>query len=496
MTDLHLPAQSFEEAIPSLRAPYMPSQVQAKIITVPENPDLPCTIGLYAIGETQMDRFTLTCGSAWDHDFTKLTEQKVGGTWYCMVAATFTVFGVSAQRHRRGLGADPRGRRDERPGTGEQARRPEVRPWPVPVRLRPDRHVPRRRAARAAHIPTAMTPNRHLEPYFDRDGKGQAYCRVQYDRWLTDTGIAIYGPPLDHLAIAEAIRSRGPALVLAGTSDTDASPAASSPATQNPNGTARVSNRTADVRPQANAPQPQATASPAAKQHRATPDRPANAVVQSTQQDATEQPDTEAQDLATARAYVQIHRAMDAHAYDDQAATRLAALAVGAGPRGHVDWAKVPADVLETIAELLQAAGSLGWSTEALNREVIRAHESNSAGDTRGTVRRVREPPDERSGDPRRAGGMSLPSRLRRGKRAPPSTERCVVFPASQLARTSLNPGTQPARSRTAAELAGSRTHQPSRPRAIHWAGRTSARPVLEPIKEKEPWPQRTSTAS
>ena len=75
---------------------------------------------------------------------------------------------------------------------------------------------------------------------------------------------------------------------------------------------------------------------------------------------------------------------MDAHGYDDQAATRLAALAVGAGPRGHVDWALVPADVLEMIAELLQAAGSLGWSTEALNKEVLRAHESTQQGTPAG----------------------------------------------------------------------------------------------------------------
>jgi hypothetical protein len=75
---------------------------------------------------------------------------------------------------------------------------------------------------------------------------------------------------------------------------------------------------------------------------------------------------------------------MDAHAYDDRAVTQLAALAVGAGPRGHVDWAKVPADVLEIISELLEAAASLGWSTDTLTKEVFKAHERTQQGTPAG----------------------------------------------------------------------------------------------------------------
>jgi hypothetical protein len=114
------------------------------------------------------------------------------------------------------------------------------------------------------------------------------------------------------------------------------------------------------------------------------PQEPESAAAGSTQQDGSAQSDTDAQDLATARAYVQIHRSMNAHAYDDRAVTRLAALAVGAGPRGRVDWAKVPAEVLEVIRELLEAAASLGWSTDTLDKEVIKAHERTQQGTSAG----------------------------------------------------------------------------------------------------------------
>jgi len=68
----------------------------------------------------------------------------------------------------------------------------------------------------------------------------------------------------------------------------------------------------------------------------------------------------------------------------DPVALRNAALAVGAGPRGHVDWAKVPADVLEIISELLEAAASLGWSTDTLTKEVLKAHERTQQGTPAG----------------------------------------------------------------------------------------------------------------
>jgi hypothetical protein len=145
MAELHtpellLPAQSFEEALPFLRRPYTPSQVQAKIVNAPEIREAPCTIALYAIGETPMDRFNLVCAREWSHSFETLAEEKTvtnGKTsWYCMVCATITVFGIS---HRANEGR----RRDERQSAGVQACRPLVRARPMSLRHLRDHHVSR-----------------------------------------------------------------------------------------------------------------------------------------------------------------------------------------------------------------------------------------------------------------------------------------------------------------------------------------------------------------
>jgi hypothetical protein len=50
--------------------------------------------------------------------------------------------------------------------------------------------------------------DRFENPYFDQHGIGQKYCRGRYDAWLKRDGEAVYGEPLDHLAIAVAIQAR------------------------------------------------------------------------------------------------------------------------------------------------------------------------------------------------------------------------------------------------------------------------------------------------
>ena len=132
------------------------------------------------------------------------------------------------------------------------------------------------------------------------------------------------------------------------------------------------------------------TAAPGTEQAQATlptshasPQHPAAADAGTTQSDG-ESTEEEAQELATAQAYVRIHRAMKDHAYDDQVVTRLAALALGAGPRGRVAWDVVPADVLLIIAELLESAAKLGWSNDTLAKEVIKAHNKTQQGTSTG----------------------------------------------------------------------------------------------------------------
>ena len=99
MTHPILPAQSYEEALPYLRAPYKPSQVRALVINVPDNEEAPCGIALYAIGETAMDRFNLVCGANWSRTFDTVDEHQhtvEGVTYYrVQVQAVVVAFGVA-----------------------------------------------------------------------------------------------------------------------------------------------------------------------------------------------------------------------------------------------------------------------------------------------------------------------------------------------------------------------------------------------------------------
>jgi hypothetical protein len=78
----------------------------------------------------------------------------------------------------------------------------------------------------------------------------------------------------------------------------------------------------------------------------------------------------------SARALAELHRAKEDHEYTDRVVTRLAALATGVGPKARVDWPKVPPSTLDVLAELLNSAGSLGWSNGQLDKEVLDYHNS------------------------------------------------------------------------------------------------------------------------
>ena len=510
MAELLLPAGSYEEALPDLRAPYQPSQIRPLIIAVPKNEQAPCKIALYTIGETLMDRFNLVCGANWErpkftidiHDEREELQTKTGKR-SCTTSrstCTLTVFGKEHEDFGEGESENPAlAEYDARAQAFKRAAR-----WHGPgqcLYVFGGEEVIMWRGAGAGklQVPKSGTEP-HRRPYFDKQGRNA--IRDEYARWLRDDGEALFGAPLDHLKIAHEIKARmtarlaaipapatqqlaivepppsstptgqdpdgedhGPEQPPAGEPsqpvtgampDEPASAAAiqaaqdsgyservakalsnlaaaqdqsgplsdpqervvrnwlvalarfevpeatvldavafvasacdcqearqaklakwlSAKAQENPASTHDAGSVAADAPASENAQRASAEAPPA--------HHPESAAPQSTQQDATAQADTDAQDLATARAYVRIHRAMDAHAYDDRAVTQLAALAVGAGPRGHVEWAKVPADVLEIISELLEAAASLGWSTDTLNKEVLKAHERTQQGTPAG----------------------------------------------------------------------------------------------------------------
>jgi len=81
--------------------------------------------------------------------------------------------------------------------------------------------------------------------------------------------------------------------------------------------------------------------------------------------------------LQIERALVRIHKAMDAHGYTDRPVARLAALAIGVGSRGKLDWNKVPGATMAVLADLIEAAGTIGWTPEKLASEVQKAHDGS-----------------------------------------------------------------------------------------------------------------------
>jgi hypothetical protein len=502
MAELHtpellLPAQSFEEALPFLRRPYTPSQVQAKIVSTPEIKEAPCTIALYAIGETPMDRFNLVCAREWTHSFETLAEEKTvtnGKTsWYCMVCATITVFGIS--KPDIGESTAPTRAAAEMNARAQAYKR--AGRWFGPGQcLYAAYEIIMFRGKNADELRVPAGDKGYLRPYFDRQGQGQKYVRGRYEHWLTDSGEEVYGEPLNHLKIAEAIQARmspRAAVLTAPLAPTLAVVGQGAPATptlQEPLGDLASPNQAPATAPErATGPMPDIPASAAtigvAQSHKytelaakaltnlaanqgqtgalseaqervvanwlaamarfkvteamvleavevaagkydcqetrqaklakwlsakaqadptSTPDiaaagseqaDAASETNQAGQQDTTatgtgapqgdgEPSEAEAQELAIAQAYVRIHRAMKDHGYDDQVVTRLAALALGAGPRGRVSWDAVPAEVLVIIAELLEAAAKLAWSNDTLTKEVIKAHNKTQQGTSTG----------------------------------------------------------------------------------------------------------------
>jgi hypothetical protein len=213
---MQLPARSYEEALPYLRAPYQPNQIRALILNAPDNPMAPCGIALYAIGETAMDRFNLICASNWSRTFETMveTERKVGEKtyYYCEVRAIVVAFGDEhddigeAEAETRGSAlmnaraqAWKRGARWHGPGQCLYAAE-QILLW------RSDKDD-------ELFIPkSGDNPSKH--PYMKQGG--QQRCRAEYQKWLGKDGEAIFGKPLDHLALYREIARRAAGIPTAG----------------------------------------------------------------------------------------------------------------------------------------------------------------------------------------------------------------------------------------------------------------------------------------
>jgi hypothetical protein len=216
MSSIILPASCYEEALPDLRAPYLPSQIRPLIIHAPKNSQAPCRIALYTIGETLMDRFNLCCGSHWDKPlFTVKTHKehqkqdddgKQVTIHYFKIECTLTVFGKEQSDNGEGEAvSEALAEFNARAQALKRAAR-----WHGPGQCLyvfggEELIMWRGSESGKLHIPkSGQEP--HRKPYFDNSGR--QVVRDEYAKWLKIEGESQFGVPLNHLHIAEAIRER------------------------------------------------------------------------------------------------------------------------------------------------------------------------------------------------------------------------------------------------------------------------------------------------
>jgi len=242
MSAIILPASSYEEALPDLRAPYLPSQIRPLIIQAPKNAEWPCKIALYTIGETLMDRFNLCCGTNWKKPvFTTEIHKEVpkqddqGNRYtvhYFKITCSIAVFGSESSDFGEGEStSEARAEYDARAQAFKRASR-----WHGPGQCLyvfggEDFIMWRGPEEGKLHIPkSGQEP--HRKPFFDTAGR-QA-VRDEYAKWLRTDGEGQFGVPLDHLKVAEAIRERALHRPLMAVPDLPAAPALSPPAAKRP----------------------------------------------------------------------------------------------------------------------------------------------------------------------------------------------------------------------------------------------------------------------
>jgi hypothetical protein len=215
MSGIILPASCYEEALPDLRAPYLPNQIRPLIIQAPKNDQAPCRIALYTIGETLMDRFNLCCGSHWETVFTTETHKELekkddkGNPYtvhYFKITCSVTVFGQEHSDFGEGEAtSEALAEFDARAQAFKRAAR-----WHGPGQCLyvfggEEFIMWRGSAPGKLHIPgSGIEP--HRKPFFDAPAR--QVVRDEYAKWLHTDGESQFGVPLNHLTVAEAIRER------------------------------------------------------------------------------------------------------------------------------------------------------------------------------------------------------------------------------------------------------------------------------------------------
>lgn len=194
-----LPASSFAEALPYLRAPYTPSVIRFRIQSVPDHVNSPCVVVLFVNSETVMDRFNIVCGPEWTPpEFTVLVHREERGTdnkamHYVKVRATFSVYG---QVFTDTSEASDKGEAQAEFNANARAFKRAAR-WPGP--------------GQSLYQPCAITmfrgagedklrtwSNDPKKPHIDE--ASEKYLLRHYEKVLAQKIIPIYGEPFDHLA--------------------------------------------------------------------------------------------------------------------------------------------------------------------------------------------------------------------------------------------------------------------------------------------------------
>jgi hypothetical protein len=191
-----LPAKTYPEALPYLRAPYTPSVIRFRIQSVPDN-NGPCVVVLFVNSETVMDRFNIVCGAEWTPpEFTVLAHRVDGAgdkaTHHVKARATFTVFGQVFTDT-----AEASGQSEVQAEFNANARAfKRAARWPGP--------------GQSLYQPSAITmfrgngenelrvwSNDPKKPHIDK--RSETFLLDHYNKMLAEKIIPIYGQPFDHL---------------------------------------------------------------------------------------------------------------------------------------------------------------------------------------------------------------------------------------------------------------------------------------------------------
>jgi hypothetical protein len=189
-----LPASSFAEALPYLRAPYTPSLIRFRIETVPDNSNQPCVVVLYVTSETVMDRFNIICGEQWSMpEYTVLAHRQDDKTHHVKALATFKVFGRAFTDKGEASGeSEVKAEFNANARAFKRAAR-----WPGPGQsLYQPCTIKMFRGVGEGKLPTWS--NDPKKPHIDE--AVEKYLLRHYEKVLAQKIIPIYGEPFDHLA--------------------------------------------------------------------------------------------------------------------------------------------------------------------------------------------------------------------------------------------------------------------------------------------------------